>query len=787
MSTILESVPKAASRVGLAAWLMFCAANAVARCWAGTRANRIGWSEPIGSVVAGEPAASATSPKASEGISPASSRRPPLILEDPPEPFLPAQPPTEAEQDHAEALRLFAVARACENRGDYAAALRGYQRAFRRDPQSGTIVRAIIPLASRLGRHAEALRYAMKLVELEEPDPLLLKRLGVYLEEVGDVPKALALFEKAEAASSRHKPTAQDVVLWMEMGRLYHLTEQHAKAAARFSRVLEALDRPDQYGLDDAVKKVLLAEPRLAFAMMGESFLQANQPDKATAVFQRSHQAQPSQGLLGYQLAKVDLKTGKPEEALKRLQAYFDERLAIEQTGPYRLLADILKALHKENELIERLEKLRTADPENPWLAQFLAEKYFDSQRFDQAEKLFRHLASKKPSATCYRHLVAIYRNQKQYDALLDTLGEAIGKLGNFDPAGDQALALGKGAEWVAGVVEAARKRLAADPQRLAYEHRLAVAILASEANQFDIAGQFYDLAIQARADQAARILLTWGLDLLLKGEPQRATKVFQRGIDQKALPDDDPTFWFYLAGALELADQTEAALAAARKTAELAARRKTAPADPNKPQPAEELPRCLSRVAWILYHAKRYDEATRAYRDLVQKYAEDYGSSEIRRVVREARLILSNLAVLRNDWATAEEWLEQVLDEFPDDPSALNDLGYLWADQGKHLHRAHRMIRRAVDQEPDNAAYRDSLGWVLFRQGKLREALPELEKAAAAEPDPVVLDHLGDACRADGQLEKAKQWWRKAAEAFRKAQEEEKAKKVEQKLNGLP
>ena len=59
------------------------------------------------------------------------------------------------------------------------------------------------------------------------------------------------------------------------------------------------------------------------------------------------------------------------------------------------------------------------------------------------------------------------------------------------------------------------------------------------------------------------------------------------------------------------------------------------------------------------------------------------------------------------------------MLDEFPDDAGAMNDLGYLWADQDKNLQRARRMIRKAVDAEPDNAAYRDSLGWVLFRLGR--------------------------------------------------------------------
>ena len=58
-----------------------------------------------------------------------------------------------------------------------------------------------------------------------------------------------------------------------------------------------------------------------------------------------------------------------------------------------------------------------------------------------------------------------------------------------------------------------------------------------------------------------------------------------------------------------------------------------------------------------------------------------------------------------------------------------MNNLGYLWADENKRLGRAEKMIREAVAAEPDNAAYRDSLGWVLFRLGKYPQAVAELKR----------------------------------------------------------
>ena len=65
-----------------------------------------------------------------------------------------------------------------------------------------------------------------------------------------------------------------------------------------------------------------------------------------------------------------------------------------------------------------------------------------------------------------------------------------------------------------------------------------------------------------------------------------------------------------------------------------------------------------------------------------------------------------------------------------------------------------------------DNAAYVDSLGWVLFRQGKLSEALAELEKATklpSGDDDPTVWDHLGDVCYRMKQVDRAVAAWKKA------------------------
>ena len=95
----------------------------------------------------------------------------------------------------------------------------------------------------------------------------------------------------------------------------------------------------------------------------------------------------------------------------------------------------------------------------------------------------------------------------------------------------------------------------------------------------------------------------------------------------------------------------------------------------------------------------------------------------------------------------------------------ACNYLGYMWADRGENIAEAEQFIRRALELDPGNGAYMDSLGWVFFRQGRNEEALDELLRASEAmhEPDPVVLEHIGDVYGKLGKTADAVLYWHKA------------------------
>jgi len=116
-------------------------------------------------------------------------------------------------------------------------------------------------------------------------------------------------------------------------------------------------------------------------------------------------------------------------------------------------------------------------------------------------------------------------------------------------------------------------------------------------------------------------------------------------------------------------------------------------------------------------------------------------------------------------DFSQAERHFRKCLDEKPDFAEALNYLGYMWAERGENLDEARELIERAVELEPENEAFLDSMAWVLFKLGLPAEALPWMRKSIefAEEPDATLYDHLGDILAALGETEAAREAWERS------------------------
>ncbi len=111
-----------------------------------------------------------------------------------------------------------------------------------------------------------------------------------------------------------------------------------------------------------------------------------------------------------------------------------------------------------------------------------------------------------------------------------------------------------------------------------------------------------------------------------------------------------------------------------------------------------------------------------------------------------------------------AEADFEALLASEPDHAAALNYLGYMRIESGREVEKGLALVQRALRLDSDNGAYVDSLGWGLYKLGRLAEATEALERASRLLPnDPTVLEHLGDSCRALGALDCARDAYRRA------------------------
>ncbi|MDQ3144048.1 MAG: tetratricopeptide repeat protein, partial [Pseudomonadota bacterium] len=114
--------------------------------------------------------------------------------------------------------------------------------------------------------------------------------------------------------------------------------------------------------------------------------------------------------------------------------------------------------------------------------------------------------------------------------------------------------------------------------------------------------------------------------------------------------------------------------------------------------------------------------------------------------------------------WPEARAQLELGLKAAPNEPLLLNYLGYNSLERGENLVEAEAMIRRALALRPDDASITDSLGWALYKRGRLPEAIDTLRRAAAADPAQAEIhEHLGDALYRAGRRYEARFAWQAA------------------------
>jgi tetratricopeptide (TPR) repeat protein len=714
-------------------------------------------------------------------------------------PLVPARPTTKRELDRAEALKVYGLALMHEKQNHLIEALKTFQEAERLDPESVAPTRALIPLYLAVDRIDSAFAACEKVLDLSPDDFEIGYLYARQLRNQERSADALAVLKKLAARPALKDSAEMLARVHYDLGLLHEARQEWPQAAAAYRQVVAVLDHPAHLIEEGTfTREELTNQAAETYERLGRVCLKRQQIKEATAAFDEARKRDPLRAArLSYNLAEVHVAQGEPGEALIRLNEYLASMP--EGTDGYELRIKLLRQLNRGAEVVPQLEEAAGRDRHNAALKLLLAREYRLAGRLGDAERVCEELSREKPTPEVYREMFAQFKADARSGPgrLLQLLDQTVEKgVGKDEGKGDSSaaararamlLVLRDDAELTKMLLQRAHQRLQTGPP-LNYHMRVLFAGLAARARLLEPAEAMYRSCLEQRGsrpgDNEHEVYTGLLRVLVLARKHQAIVEVCKQGLDH-AQATNRVVFYLEMAQALMKLDRPKEALAAADDAVNISG--------------DKERLLCRRNRAFLLSQAGKHADAIAECQALLKEYNQPGD-------VHDIRLVLASIYSAAKMPALAEEQLLRVLEGDPNDATANNDLGYLWAEQSKRLDEAEKMIRKALeldkkqrqagiwvglDADQDNAAYTDSLGWVLFRRGKLAEAIGLLEKASRLPgglDDPVVWDHLGDAYFRHGDRDRALGAWKKAQELFEEGQRrpDEHYKEIKEKLRQL-
>lgn len=479
-----------------------------------------------------------------------------------------------------------------------------------------------------------------------------------------------------------------------------------------------------------------------ALALLGEFYSRTGRENEAIEAFRRwmgapatvdtnfykviTQGRELSSDAAAARLAEALLKAGRTAESVEAIR----RALAIspENTGYLALLGEAIDAGGDSDVAISELQRMIVANPTNLAAISLLAHAQARSGKVDAAVATLRAATAARAGDT--REL------RQQRGRLVDDLAGVLADALRYDEAiaayEDQLKARGAGADAPLtsdSDKEAVRPLLERIINLQRQAGRLGDA-LTTAARMRRVLGandpraDFYSVAVLREQGKRREAL-----------EAVRAARLKHPGV----------------AEFLSLEAETLAELGQVEEGATLLRSRLKGDAE-------DDFPVYLS-IANLYLQAGRGKEAVEAARKLLE-----LAPPTQPQLVTQALIMLASAQERAGDAKGAEESLRRILSKTPNDPTALNNLGYFLTERGERLTDALDMIKRAVKTEPTNPNYLDSLGWVYFKLGQLDEAERYLNDAARRNTrSSTVQEHLGDLYQKRGKLDEARAAWRKA------------------------
>ncbi|HWL08696.1 MAG TPA: tetratricopeptide repeat protein [Planctomicrobium sp.] len=725
-----------------------------------------------------------TSPVMAQEGEKASSRLEGLQVQPGDEPlkkFEPSRPDPANEKGKRAAMALYMKGRIEQEQGRFTDALQSYLAAVDQDPQAIDAYKGALPILLQRQEIDRARKLTLAAAEQNDAGIELVVAMAAVFARQSQLSEGIQLLQSVLMMPNLKAKSLQDLYVRRDLGLYLRLQGNFTKAAEEYKYVFDAIRDPQ---LDEETRKKLLIEPGKLFDDFGDVFLKAEQPELALEAFDEANKYREAKpGINSFNLATVFRQTGKPEKALEELQHYFDAQMQTRGRAAYELLDELLTQLERKQELIPRLEELYKLDEHNDSLRYFLADQILKTGDLDRATVLYTNGRDKISDPRALVGMLSVYRQQKESEKLLGVLTRAFSTVPRADDKAalqqmapdvrtlanrfeEEIQALLEDEETFSALTAYARTLEEGDEPKIEFLQAYILGKLSTENDRIEDAIHFYKVAISMRNDPPAMLFTELSSQLVDSQHYDEAVEILNEAIKHPStgLQREKWRFLYLLSYALAFQGKTDEALDVIH--------------DAQKLQP---IPMMQYQEAWIVYHARRWDDALALFEQIIANHPDD------KELANRCRFHVSNIYVEKGDMPKGEKVLEDVLAENPDSPQANNDLGYLYADQGKNLERAEGMIRKALEAEPENHAYLDSLGWVLFKQGKYEEALVPLEKASQRKQgdDSTIFDHYADCLEKLGRHEDAAAAWERALKAEKgKSQPNEKLlKSIREKL----
>lgn len=364
----------------------------------------------------------------------------------------------------------------------------------------------------------------------------------------------------------------------------------------------------------------------------------------------------------------------------------------------------------------------------------YLGKVYIEDEQYDKAIEIFKNLAEKRgeSSAQAYLELGGIYSIQKKFSDAEECFRQAL-NLDNYNLAArlnlGQTLANQKKFAEAYEVFEELSKLA---PSNLGIQIKMA--LILAEQKQFDKARDLFDKILQNKPgwDQVRFHL---GRVLREQGKPEEAEKEFTQILKgQPSFVNSRIVLTLMFLNMKEPAKSLKyinEAIDAEPKDSEI-----------------------LHIKGSIMEELYRYTEAAEIYIKALELDP------------KNVKLVysLGNAYEKGGQRTKSMETMETILFEKPDDPSALNFVGYTLSLMDRDLERAENLVRKALEIKPDDGYIMDSLAWVLFKRGKSDDALKFLEKAfVRVKSDPIISEHLGDVLTSKDRFQDAIEAYKKS------------------------